>query len=284
MRSSTVILAAFLGLLLFSDVIDAAKKAKKGNDWDELESLLEDIDEEKTPKSKEAKRPQRPQSQEKKTDVKSPCEDHVCGWGKECVVDKKGEPTCECVAKCPELDGDPMDKVCANNNETFVSLCDLYRERCLCKRKSPQCAKHGHAKVHLEYLGECKKLEECTADHMAQFPERMSDWLFQVMRELKKRRELHKLEWEELLQEAESDDEKKHVYPVIWKFCDLDVKPHDKEVSHHELIPITAPVIPMESCIKPFLEGCDADNNGAISIREWGKCLGLKEGEIQERC
>ena len=76
------------------------------------------------------------------------------------------------------------------------------------------------------------------------------------MRELKKRRELHKLEWEELLQvpyslfsllsisslslslfnmdflqEAESDDEKKHVYPVIWKFCDLDVKPHDKVIN-----------------------------------------------------
>lgn len=104
------------------------------------------------------------------------------------------------------------------------------------------------------------------------------------MKELKNRRELHKLEWEELISEAENDDEKKHVYPVIWKFCDLDVKPHDKEVSHHELIPITAPVIPMESCIKPFLEGCDTNGNGAISMKEWGKCLGLKEGEIQERC
>lgn len=98
------------------------------------------------------------------------------------------------------------------------------------------------------------------------------------MREMKKRRELHNLEWEELIAEAESDDEKKHVYPVIWKFCDLDIKPHDKHVSHHELIPITAPVIPMESCIKPFLENCDVNNDGNISIMEWGKCLGLKEG------
>ncbi len=35
------------------------------------------------------------------------------------------------------------------------------------------------------------------------------------MKELKKRRELHNLEWEELVSEAESDDEKKHIYPVI---------------------------------------------------------------------
>ncbi len=37
-------------------------------------------------------------------------------------------------------------------------------------------------------------------------------------------------------------------------------------------------VIPMESCIKPFLEGCDANNDGNIDIHEWGTCLGLKPG------
>ncbi|CAD6191213.1 unnamed protein product [Caenorhabditis auriculariae] len=262
--------ALCLLLAIGAFVVDAKKKDVE----DELGDLLDNIDaaeeSDDTPVKKET--------------VKNPCEDHACGWGKECVVGKKGEPICECISKCPELDGDPMDKVCANNNETFTSLCDLYRERCLCKRKSKECQKGVHAKAHLEYLGECKKLDECTDELMAQFPDRMADWLFQVMKELKKRRELHKLEWEELLQEAENDDEKRHVYPVIWKFCELDTKPHDKAVSHHELIPITAPVIPMESCIKPFLEGCDANNDGNISIKEWGKCLGLKEGEIQERC
>uniref|UniRef100_A0A1I7YYF7 EF-hand domain-containing protein n=1 Tax=Steinernema glaseri TaxID=37863 RepID=A0A1I7YYF7_9BILA len=270
--------ALLLTVLLLVPFVDAKKK--KANDWDELESLIENIDDQaddEDPLEKD-------RINVKKHQEKNPCEEHMCGWGKECVVDKKGEPTCECISKCPELDNDPMDQVCSNTNETFPSLCELYRERCLCKRKSSECENKKHAKVHLEYLGACKQLDECTDELMAQFPARMADWLFQVMRELKKRRELHKLEWEELIAEAENDDEKRHVYPVIWKFCDLDVKPHDKHVSHHELIPITAPVIPMESCIKPFLEGCDADNDGTISIKEWGKCLGLKEGEIQERC
>ncbi|CAK5066779.1 unnamed protein product [Meloidogyne enterolobii] len=43
------------------------------------------------------------------TPVPDPCDQHVCGWGKECVVDKKGRP------------------VCASNNQTFASLCHLYR-------------------------------------------------------------------------------------------------------------------------------------------------------------
>ncbi|KHN71518.1 Sparc [Toxocara canis] len=115
---------------------------------------------------------------------KNPCEDHVCGWGKECVVDKSGEPTCECISKCPPLDGDPFDQVCSNTNETFPSLCELYRERCLCKRKSRECTNKANAKVHLEYLGACKQLDPCTDELMEQFPARMADWLFQVLQHL----------------------------------------------------------------------------------------------------
>lgn len=37
------------------------------------------------------------------------------------------------------------------------------------------------------------------------------------MKELKKRRELQNLEWEELISEAEQNDQKKHVIPVIYK-------------------------------------------------------------------
>jgi len=101
---------------------------------------------------------------------------------------------------------------------------------------------------------------------------------------LKKRKELHGDDWIEMIDEAESNEHLKHVYPVIWRFCELDVKPHDSSVTHHELIPLTAPVMPMESCIKPFLKSCDVNKDDKITLQEWGKCLGLKEDEIIEKC
>uniref|UniRef100_A0A0K0E5X8 Kazal-like domain-containing protein n=1 Tax=Strongyloides stercoralis TaxID=6248 RepID=A0A0K0E5X8_STRER len=239
--------------------------------FDELESLINEIDNEGT-----ILNPRR----SVKTNI---CEGHICGWGKECIDDGKGKPSCQCIRECPKNTND-NDKVCATNNQTFPSLCELYQQKCYCKQSKEECKDTAYSKIHLDYLGECKQIEECTDEMMEQFGVRMADWLFQVMKELKKRRELQGLEWEQLISEAENDDEKKHVYPVIWKFCDLDIKPHDKHVTHHELIPMTAFVIPMESCIKPFLESCDTDKDRTITINEWGKCLGLKDGEIQERC
>lgn len=51
------------------------------------------------------------------------------------------------------------------------------------------------------------------------------------MKDLKKRQELHGDDWIRLVGEAESNDQVRHIYPVIWKFCDLDVKPHDRSVN-----------------------------------------------------
>ena len=46
-------------------------------------------------------------------------------------------------------------------------------------------------------------------------------------------------------------------------------------VNAKELMPITAPLKPLEHCTAPFLEKCDADSDGKISLQEWGSCLGL---------
>jgi hypothetical protein len=279
MMKSAVFVAAFLF---------AVSCASAKSEWDDLESLLQNLDDLDGPKSQKSavvKEPVQQPNIKESGSYYNPCEDMSCGWGKECILSKNGEPSCECIRQCPPISAvDPFDEVCSTQNETFSSLCDLYRERCLCKRDELGCKNPKHARAHLEYLGACKALEICTADMMAQFGERMADWLFHTMVDMKKRQALNGDQWLEMLHEAEEDDHLKHVYPVLWKFCDLDTKPHDRAVTKHELIPITAPVIPMESCIQPFLAKCDVDNDENISLTEWGDCLGLNSEEIMERC
>lgn len=62
---------------------------------------------------------------------------------------------------------------------------------------------------------------------MADFPRRMRDWLFNVMRDLADRRELtpHFLQMEK---EAESNMTRRWTNAAIWKFCDLDGHPPDR--------------------------------------------------------
>lgn len=55
-------------------------------------------------------------------------------------------------------------------------------------------------------------------------------------------------------------------------------------VSRHELFPLRAPLLSMESCISDFLDDCDANDDHKITLKEWGKCLGASEGEMQDKC
>ncbi len=48
-----------------------------------------------------------------------------------------------------------------------------------------------------------------------------------------------------------------------------------------ELLSITAPLKPLEHCTGPFLEKCDENDNGIITLTEWGMCLGLEEGRLE---
>lgn len=293
----------FVLLLALCQVL-CVQKTLDNQEWEDLENLLQNVDQvgvtersavsgEEDPNDEsmllfnhQHETPESTTTEDTISlgDNKNPCQNHLCGWGKECLV-AKNRPRCECVKRCPDVSPfDSNDRVCSSQNHTFDSICHLYRERCLCKKTDVMCTDSNFINLHLEYLGACKELQPCTQEHLTQFSERMNDWLFQVMKDLKKRQELHGEKWIHMIEEAEHDDHLKHVYPVIWKYCDLDRKPHDKAVTHQELIPIIAPVMPMESCIKPFLKSCDTDKDDLISLKEWGKCLGLHEEEITERC
>lgn len=117
---------------------------------------------------------------------------------------------------------------------------------------------------------------------MKDFPSRMRDWLFNIMRDLAERNELTE-HYKEMEREAETDLARRWANAAVWKWCDLDGD-IDRSVSRHELFPIRAPLVSLEHCIAPFLETCDSNNDHRISLKEWGRCLELEDAELIEHC
>lgn len=190
-------------------------------------------------------------------------------------------------------------QVCTNKNETWNSDCEVYRQRCFCDAKDDErCTNPELKHIHIDYYGECKEMpvsnwefqclgtklinqsllpfQTCSEDEMSDFPRRMRDWLFNVMRDLAERNELAE-HYLNMQQEAETNMTRRWANAAVWKWCDLDGHPHDRSVSRHELFPIRAPLMSLEHCIAPFLESCDPNDDHRISLSEWGKCLGLDE-------
>lgn len=58
--------------------------------------------------------------------------------------------------------------------------------------------------------------------------------------------------------------------------------PPCRYLSHTELAPLRAPLIPMEHCTTRFFETCDLDNDKYIALDEWAGCFGIKERECQQ--
>lgn len=211
-----------------------------------------------------------------------PCFEKHCGAGRVCKSTEDGTAECVCVEVCDQ-EVDPRRKVCTNYNETFGSDCEVYQARCYCDTGDARCRGPDYQHVHIEYYGECRQMPMCKEEDMADFPRRMRDWLFNIMRDLADRQELpsHYLKMQ---REAETNMTLRWTNAAIWKWCDLDGHPHDRAVSRHELFPIKAPLMALEHCIAPFLDSCDANNDHKITLIEWGKCLELDEDDIDDKC
>ncbi|XP_076069503.1 secreted protein, acidic, cysteine-rich [Oratosquilla oratoria] len=207
------------------------------------------------------------------------CLEKYCGAGRECVVNLQGEAECQCMQEC-DFEPDDRRRVCSNHNETWNSDCQLHRMRCLCVEEAETCTKEKYAHVHIDYYGSCQEMPECTEDEMKDFPRRMREWLFNIMRDMADRHALSDY-YMKLEEEAENDDTKKWTNAVIWKFCELDGHPRDRAVSRHELFPLRAPLYTLEHCIAPFLDSCDADDDHVITLKEWGKCLNLSDEKLE---
>jgi len=208
-----------------------------------------------------------------------PCHDTVCGIGEECDLDEENQPICMCVRKCPT--GPAYIEVCSTQNVTFETECHFNRQVCLCQNHHAECERKKYRNAHLDYFGKCQEIPVCEPYQMEEFPRRLRNWLFLVMKQLDSRKDLSPAA-HNLVEQAE-DQERPWVLPVIWKFCDLD-QSRDRFVNTEELMPLTAPLKPLEHCSGPFLEKCDENDDGVIELNEWGMCLGLDPDDIADRC
>lgn len=247
--------------------LEKEKEEREMKEMDEKEELMKDEPE---------------KVQDNEVVIKDPCVKKHCGAGQICDINEEGEAQCVCIPSCPN-ESDPRRKVCSNHNETWGSDCEVYQMRCWCNHGLEGCKGDQYKHVHIEYYGLCRDMPVCTTDEMADFPRRMRDWLFNIMRDLADRQELspHYLKME---REAETNLTRRWANAAVWKWCDLDGHPHDRSVSRHELFPIRAPLMALEHCIAPFLDSCDVDDNHRITLREWGTCLELDVDDLEERC
>ncbi|XP_059168006.1 SPARC-like [Physella acuta] len=220
-----------------------------------------------------AKNPPAPEVKEQ-----NPCSRKKCYRGETCQLTENREAECVCYTRCAEIYAGL--EVCSNNNMTYKSECHLDLDHCLCSNNRQGCLSPGKRKIYLEYYGACRELRKCEPGAAAQFPDRMRQWLFVVMEEMAERASLG--EYQALLDEAMKDES--HAYASVWKFCDLDVDPQDRKVTRKELQFLTRSLKAMEHCLEPFLDGCDVNKDREITLVEWGKCLGLTNDKIKDKC
>jgi hypothetical protein len=240
-------------------------------DDDDDDDVIDDEPMQESEPEPEVKRGRRP----------SLCAKAKCGRGRVCQINAEGKAECPCAPDCEYYRKSPAKtQVCSKKNVTYDTECDLDRDHYLCRAGKAGCRHPKFKKVVLDYYGQCTELKPCTEESRKQFPDRLRNWLFVVMEEMANRANMG--EYEDLLKEAEEDEN--HSYAAIWGFCDLDKDPQDRHVSKRELQYTRRSLKAFEHCLNPFLDDCDEDDNGNITLTEWGKCLRVPHDKITDRC
>ncbi|XP_058855264.1 uncharacterized protein LOC117409137 isoform X2 [Acipenser ruthenus] len=227
------------------------------------------------------------------------CENYHCPRGKVCNVNTEIKLRCVCQdpTTCPSSIG-KSDMVCGTDNKTYENSCHLFAAKCTFKDVSP-----GQS-LHLDYTGACKYIAPCLDNELSQFSLLIRNWLKDVL--------VHQYEYDlkkpGLLTKKQRIIVKKiynlqaqikasvygpgrqsnnfemnylmNIYPVHWQFGQLDRKPADGYLSHSELAPLRASIIPMDHCKSRFFKQCDSSRDKRVSLKEWCSCFGIKNNGI----
>lgn len=219
---------------------------------------------------------------EEKGDAPDPCSHLRCKDGQHCRLDAAGEASCVCMDSCAKYN-DPRSAICSSRNVTYDSECEFYRQMCLCERNEEGCEDRQIVAEndHLDYYSKCQEIRACEPAELKAFPSRMASWLTNVMETLDKREELE-VKFSDMHRRSRRS---KHpeIVPILWEFCQMDSS-KDRIVTRSEFFPLIAPLKPLEHCIGDFLDKCDQDSNGEITLQEWGHCLDLPDDDIEDIC
>lgn len=215
-------------------------------------------------------------------DAPDPCSQLRCKDGQHCRLSESGEAHCVCMDSCSKYN-DPRSAICSSRNVTFDSECEFYRQMCLCERDEPGCTDRRIVAEndHLDYYSTCQEIRQCEPEELKSFPSRMALWLTNVMETLDKRQELE-IKFSDMHRRSRRS-EHPEIVPILWEFCQMDTS-KDRIVSRSELFPLIAPLKPLEHCIGDFLDKCDANSNGEITLQEWGHCLDIPDENIEDIC
>ncbi|XP_078269045.1 uncharacterized protein LOC144601010 [Rhinoraja longicauda] len=227
-----------------------------------------------------------------------PCRMFHCGRGEVCELDVGGNPLCLCqdISTCPTNVPD-LQNVCSTNNETYENHCQFYASKCALESTTAH-------RIHLDYVGPCKHMAPCLDTQLDEFPLRLRDWLKTILVQMyeqdrqspgilspAERATMKRLYNEQhllppgahspqMLLDDFTHNYHHFTYPVHWQFHQLDRHPVDGYLTHSELAPLREPGIPLEHCATRFFTACDTSGDAHVSLREWAKCFGLREEDI----
>lgn len=219
---------------------------------------------------------------EEEGDAPDPCGKLICKDGQHCRVTEAGDAQCVCLDSCAKYN-DPRSAICSSRNVTYDSECEFYRQICLCEQNEKGCLDRRIVTEddHLDYYSTCMEIRQCESDELKAFPSRMALWLTNVMETLDKREELD-IKFSDMHRRSRRS-KNPEIVPILWEFCQMDTS-KDRIVTRSELFPLIAPLKPLEHCIGDFLDRCDANSNGEITLQEWGHCLDLPDDSIEDIC